>query len=180
MNTVSRSRSTDQRYYGIAEAIVTEVRNDGHVKVTYPWFNEDMVSEWARVAQFFAGPDHGAFFIPEVGSEVVVAFIHGDMRFPVILGGFFNGKDLPPGTDTELDTHVRHRRIQTPSGQRLSFFDPESASATGGIEIENSNGDAITMSTNGTMRLKCSGAFIVEAAVVSLNGRILTPNANPL
>jgi phage baseplate assembly protein gpV len=180
MSATSRSRTTDQRYYGIAEALVTEVRNDGYVKLTYPWFNEDMVSEWARVAQFFAGPDHGAFFIPEVGSEVVVAFIHGDMRFPVVMGGFFNGVDHPPGTSTDLDTHVRHRRIQTPSGQRLSFFDPESAPAVGGIEIHNSNGDFILLSSNGTLRIKCSGALMLEGAVVSINGRIVSPNANPI
>ena len=54
-----RSRSTDKRYYGVAEALVTDVRNDGMVKVTYPWFNDQMESEWCRVMQFFAGPDHG-------------------------------------------------------------------------------------------------------------------------
>ena len=94
MTNRPRSRSADNRFYGVAEALVTAVRNDGMIKVTYPWFNERMESEWARVLQFFAGPGHGAFFIPKVDSEVLVAFIHGDMRMPVVLGGLFNGQEI--------------------------------------------------------------------------------------
>jgi uncharacterized protein involved in type VI secretion and phage assembly len=175
-----RSRSTDNRFYGVAEALVTDVRNDGMVKVTYPWFDDEMESEWARVLQFFAGPGHGSFFIPKVNSEVLVAFIHGDMRFPIVLGGLFNGKDLPPGTGTDLDTHVRHYRIQSPTGHRISMLDPESSGAIGAVIVENSGGDSITMSTNGTMTIKTRGALKLEAAAITLNGRVLAPTMNSI
>ena len=180
MTTRPRSRSTDNRFYGVAEALVTAVRNDGQVKVTYPWFDDLMESEWARVLQFFAGPGHGAFFVPKVNSEVLVAFIHGDMRFPVVLGGLFNGKDLPPGTGTDLDTHVRHYRIQSPKGHRISMLDPEAPGAVGAVVVENSNGDSITMSTNGTMCIKTSGTLKLEGTVITLNGRVLAPSINSI
>ena len=175
-----RSRSTDKRFYGVAEAIVTDVRNDGMVKVLYPWFNDQMESEWCRVMQFFAGPDHGAFFIPKLNSEVLVAFIHGDMRLPVVLGGLFNGQDHPPGTGSNLDTHVRHYRIQSPTGHRISMFDPEAPGAVGAVVVENSNGDSITMSTNGTMCIKTSGVLKLEGSVITINGRVVAPNPNPI
>ena len=179
MTSRPRSRSTDKRFYGVAEALITQVRNDGMVKVEYPWYDGQMESEWCRVLQFFAGPDHGAFFIPKIGSEVLVAFIHGDMRLPVILGGLFNGQDHPPGTGSDLDTHVRHFRIQTPTGHRISMLDPEQPGAVGAVVIENSKGDSITMSTNGTMRIKSSGFLILEGtAGITLNGRVLAPNSN--
>ncbi|MEZ6134619.1 MAG: phage baseplate assembly protein V [Pirellulaceae bacterium] len=176
----SRSRSTDKRYYGVAEALVTDVRNDGKVKLTYPWFNEQMESEWARVVQFFAGPGHGAFFIPKIDSEVLVAFIHGDMRFPVVLGGLFNGQDQPPGTDSDMDTHVRHYRIQSPTGHRISMLDPEQADAVGALIVENSSGDFISMSTNGTMCIKAQGVLKLEAANIIVNGRVVAHNANTI
>jgi uncharacterized protein involved in type VI secretion and phage assembly len=180
MTAYARSRSTDKRFYGVAEALVTDVRNDGQVKVTYPWFDDHMESEWARVVQFFAGPGHGAFFIPRINSEVLVAFIHGDMRFPVVLGGLFNGKDLPPGTGTDLDTHVRHFRIQTPKGHRISMLDPDAPGAVGAVVIENSNGDSISMSTNGTMSISTSGALELQGTVIRLNGRVVAPTMNSI
>jgi len=95
----SRTRSTDQRFYGVAEALVVDNQDpekQGRVKVKFPWFDPDMVSEWCRVSNLYAGNQYGAAFVPEVGDEVLVAFIHGDMRLPIILGGLYNGKDLPP------------------------------------------------------------------------------------
>jgi hypothetical protein len=44
-----RSRSTDRRYYGVVEAIVTDVNDperEGRVKVRYPWFDDRTVSDW--------------------------------------------------------------------------------------------------------------------------------------
>lgn len=99
-SAVSRTRSTDKRFYGVMQGIVTQLNDDlgkeGRVKVQFPWFDDQMETEWCRVRQFYAGNGYGAFFVPEVGDEVLVAFIHGDMRLPVILGGLYNGKDKPP------------------------------------------------------------------------------------
>ena len=64
--------------------------------------------------QFYAGNGYGAFFVPEVGDEVLVAFTHGDMRMPIILGGLYNGVDKPVTyrrvTRSENDPHERPAR----------------------------------------------------------------------
>lgn len=94
-----RAASTDQRFYGVAEALVVDnvdPQKLGRVRVIFPWFDPGMESEWCRVSNLYAGNDYGSAFIPEIGDEVLVAFIHGDMRLPIILGGLYNGKDLPP------------------------------------------------------------------------------------
>lgn len=187
MSLARQALHTDKRFFGVVEGIVAEVRNDGQVKVTYPWLDgsttperAQMVSEWCRVTQFFAGPGHGAFYIPLKGSEVLLGFIHGDMRRPIVLGGLYNGVDNPPGTDTALDTHVRHLRIQSPTGHRISMFDPEQPGAVGAVVIENSNGDLISMSTNGTVRIKAKGALEIEGRSVRINGRIVAPSMNSI
>jgi type VI secretion system VgrG family protein len=72
----------------------------GRVKVKFPWDregrNDDSSSAWVRVAQNHAAGAPG-FFLPEVGDEVIVAFEHGDINRPVVLGSMWNGKDRPPG-----------------------------------------------------------------------------------
>src|SRR5260370_14545893 len=100
MSAVSRTRSTDKRFYGVVQGVVTEVNDaegqEGRVKVQFPWFDDQMETEWCRVRQFYAGNGYGAFFIPDVGDEVLVAFIHGDMRLPIIPCGSYTDHDKAP------------------------------------------------------------------------------------
>lgn len=176
--TTPRSRSTDQRYYGVAEGLVTNVDDPqklGRVKIKLPWFDPDMETEWCRVRQFYAGNDYGAFFIPEVGDEVLVAFIHGDMRLPIILGGLYNGKDKPPsfrqGTTKDeklIRTKGKHEilmddsagkksiKIKTEGGQTVELEDTSNK-----ITIKTKTGQSITIEP---------GKITVEAATIILSG----------
>jgi phage baseplate assembly protein V len=124
MSGVSRTRSTDKRFYGVVQGVVTDLNDsdgkEGRVKVQFPWFDDQMETEWCRVRQFYAGNGYGAFFVPEVGDEVLVAFIHGDMRMPIILGGLYNGKDKPP---THRSADLDQKMIRTKAGHELLFDD---------------------------------------------------------
>jgi uncharacterized protein involved in type VI secretion and phage assembly len=72
--------------------VVTETDLSGRVKVNFPWLGE---SNWARVVFPQWGTAHDAPSA-DVGDEVLVGFIGGDPRAPVILGGLYNGVDEPP------------------------------------------------------------------------------------
>src|SRR6266481_1473344 len=121
---VSRSRSTDKRFYGVVQGIVTEVEDkdgkEGRVKVQFPWFDDQMETEWCRVRQFYAGNGYGAFFIPERGDEVLISFIQGDMRYPVILGGLYNGTDKPP---SHRDDQTHQKLLRTKAGHEFVLDD---------------------------------------------------------
>jgi type VI secretion system secreted protein VgrG len=71
----------------------------GRVKVKFFWdhWNEATpdLSIWARVVQPWAGNGWGTQFIPRVGTEVAVAFMNGDADHPVVLGGLYNGQQMP-------------------------------------------------------------------------------------
>ena len=51
---------------------------------------------WARPLSPFASNGEGIFFPPNIGDEVIVNFIDGDCRYPVILGACHNPKLKPP------------------------------------------------------------------------------------
>ena len=40
--------------------------------------------------------DRGAYVLPEIGDEVLVAFEHGDIRQPIIVGSLWDGAERPP------------------------------------------------------------------------------------
>jgi phage baseplate assembly protein V len=194
--TLARSRSTDQRYYGVYEALVSDVNDpakEGRVKIKMPWFDGEMETEWCRVRQFYAGNGYGAFFIPERGDEVLIAFIQGDMRYPVILGGLYNGTDKPPShrddqTDQKLlrtkaghefvldDSPGKQRvRITTKAGHQFDLSDADkkvTVKTTGGntVTLEDSGGK-ITVRTSGGQSITLTpGTITLSAASIVLSG----------
>ncbi len=79
----------------------------GRVRVRFSWDHErpgiddanvdwSRRSTWLRVAQPWSGAGHGAFFLPRVGSEVLVGYIGGDINRPVIVGALPNSVQPPP------------------------------------------------------------------------------------
>ncbi len=143
LTSVPRSRSCDRRYYGVCEGIVHDVDDPqklGRIKVSFPWFDGDTIVEWCRVMQFYAGGGYGAFFIPEVGDEVAVSFVHGDMRLPIILGGLYNGQDKPSTYRQGDDKN--EKLIRTKGGHQILLND------TGGskqIEVTTAGGHKLDL-----------------------------------
>ena len=62
---------------------------------------------WVRVAEALAGPNWGSLFTPRVGDEVLINFIGNDIDHPVIVGGLYNGEDLPPYS-AGVDSSANH------------------------------------------------------------------------
>ncbi len=72
---------------------------------------------WARVVCPFAGADRGAFLMPDVDDEVLVVFVQGDVRHPLVLGGLWNGSSASPA---DLgDEGNRFKRIRSKNGQKV-------------------------------------------------------------
>lgn len=118
---------------GLVIGQVTDIADpDGmfRVKVSFPWLSDDYESWWARVAQPGAGNARGLAWLPEVGDEVLVAFGHGDVRAPYVIGSLYNGVDAPPEGDQLIDTaagQVVRRVCASRTGHRLVLCDDDSA-----------------------------------------------------
>jgi hypothetical protein len=83
------------------------------VKVKFPWLpkDEDEESFWSAFGIIGGEREFGSFFLPEVDDEVLVDFIEGDIRFPVVIGGVWNGKDEPPELKDDIEVEVEHSII---------------------------------------------------------------------
>lgn len=144
-NALSES-DREGRFYGVTIAEVTNNKDEeglGRVKVKFPWLSDTDESFWARILTPMAGKAYGMYFLPEVGDEVLVAFEHGMIEFPYILGGLWNGKDKPP--DTNSDGKNNKRVIKSRSGNIIRLDDTEGEEK---IEIIDKSGkNSIVIST---------------------------------
>lgn len=136
-------KKEDQTIQGVAVAEVTNNKDPkewGRVKVKYRWRENSPESEWARVAVLAGGKDRGTAWIPEVGDEVLVAFDKGDIDHPFVLGGLWNGVDVPPETNQDGENNTK--LIRTRSGHQVKFFDKDLEQS---IEIKTQGGHVLLM-----------------------------------
>lgn len=115
-----------RRIPGVVVGIVTNNQDPdgmGRVRVRFPWRDDTDESFWARVATVMAGPDRGTYFLPEVDDEVLVAFDHGGIHHPYVIGTLWNGKDKPPETNDDGKNNIRV--IKSRSGHVIRLNDED-------------------------------------------------------
>lgn len=117
---------SDSRIYGVVVGIVTNNKDTeklGRVKIKIPRLSGEDESNWARVISFMAGKERGAFFLPEVDDEVLVAFEYGDINMPYVIGSLWNGKDVPPENNSDGKNNIR--MIRSRSGHVITLDDSD-------------------------------------------------------
>lgn len=114
----------EKRTYGVAAGLVTNNQDpdgSGRVRLKFPWLSDDNETGWVRIATLMAGGQRGSFFLPEVGDEALVAFEHGDINRPYVIGFLWNGVDKPPGDNSDGKNNIR--KITSRSGHEIIFND---------------------------------------------------------
>lgn len=174
--------AVEPRVYGVAIGLVinnVDTTGGARVQVQLPWMPG--YEPWARVAAMSAGSKRGAFFIPQVGDEVLVAFNHGDVRDPYVIGSLWNGQDGPP-SDSPMDA-ISKRVIKTPAGHEVVLDDLRQSvtikTNTGQqvtmeaskIELATAGGTAkVTLETSGQVSITGSVGIELKAPKITLDG----------
>lgn len=135
---------SDNLMYGLTLGIVSNTEDPdglGRIKVKLPLRDDsETESAWARVIVPFAGKEMGAYLIPDVGDEVIVAFIGGQLEKPLIVGGVWSKNVKPPMGNEEGKNLTK--MIKTKSGHELTFFDEKDK---GKITLKSSKGYLVEM-----------------------------------
>lgn len=181
-SALAEPASEERRFYGVAVGLVTndvDLTGDARVQVSLPWLPG--YEPWARVAVPLAGSDRGTFMIPKSGDEVLVAFAHGDVREPYVIGSLWNGQDGPPvdsptdattklvirtraGHEIELDDVAQSISVTTSSGHTMSMEQDK-------VELATTGGSAkVTLATSGEVTLEGSVSITLKAPRIAIEG----------
>jgi uncharacterized protein involved in type VI secretion and phage assembly len=118
-----------------------------------------------------AGANKGAYFLPEIGDEVLVAFEHGDLSSPVVLGSLWNGKAPPP--EKNIDGLNNIRLIKTKSGHTLTFDDTTGQEK---IVIQDMAGSQVTLNGDGTVTISARQGLTLQATNGNLTLEAMSGN----
>lgn len=149
---------------GLHIGLVTQLDQDPEsqykIKVSIPEMAAAEDGFWARLSHFYGSNGAGAFFIPEIGDEVVLGFFNDDPAHPVILGSLYSSKNLSPYELTaanntkalvtrskmkvEFDEEKKSIRLLTPGNNTLTISDDSK-----GITLEDQHQNTLTLDANG-------------------------------
>lgn len=175
-------RAADGFPRGLAFGIVTDNEDPeglARVRVKLDLHGEGQSSFWARIATPMAGPEMGFYALPEVDDEVLVAFIAEDASHPVVLGGVWNGRRVPPEAN---DGQNDRRLFRSRSGHELRFDDgaepeielrlkdgPRVHLTPDVALLEDANGNKVEIAASGTITIEASQAIELKAPQVKID-----------
>jgi len=206
LDTVEETISAIQRkFYGVAVGRVINLLDPmtlGRVQVQLPFIDSVDLSPWARVATPMAGFGHGYYFIPNLMDEVLVAFEHGDISAPYIIGSLWNATAPPPMPSPvpqirTIRTLVGNQIVfteapptvtiqsgptppvtipapPTPAGPPTIILSPTGVQIIFGLNIINMTPDGITITGTPNLNLVATAALNITAPTVTINGAAAT------
>jgi phage protein D len=189
------------RIPGVVSATVVDVRDpleQGRVQVLFDWMSgpDPVLSPFIRCVHFGVFEGAGTLFVPEEGTEVLVAFEQGDPSKPYVIGSLYNA-EFEAGASPELIDEatglVNERRISSRFLHNITFYDSEEQQGIliqtgdevagiflnaeeqvisiynldGGIEI---SGMDIMISAEGDLSLESVGELSLTGASITIEG----------
>jgi uncharacterized protein involved in type VI secretion and phage assembly len=187
-----RNDGSDPGYFGVYPAIVTDLVDPdslGRVQVRFPWLGstgDQDVRAWATLCTPYADDEQGFLMLPEVDSQVVVAFEAGNLRRPYVVGAVWNGRASLPHPP-EAANNIR--LLRTRADSRVEFDDTPGAekvtisTQSGHRVVLDNSAQEVTVEHSGgcTVRLTMTAVEVnanvsvdVTASMVSVNAPIST------
>lgn len=105
---------------GIVKKLDEDPEGQYKIQVSIPVLQAETDGVWARLANFYGSTGVGAFFIPEIGDEVVIGYLNSDPSHPVVLGSLYSSQRKPP---YELTAENFIKAIVTKGLLKIEFDD---------------------------------------------------------
>ncbi len=166
---------------GIVQKLDGDPDGELRIQVQCPLLGDDAQFLWARLATFYGLDQYGAFFIPEIGSEVILGFINNDPRFPVVLGCLYSSKNAAPYELTadnytkaivtkgllklEFDDEKMITTLETPGGNKIIISDEDKS-----IVITDQNSNKVELNSDGITLDSPKDITISSQAKITMSG----------
>jgi Rhs element Vgr protein len=150
-------------FNGTVKKMFDDPDSQYRILVDVPLFDTNGAGIWARLSNFYSTSGAGAFFLPEVGDEVILGFLNEDPRYPVILGSMYSSSKIKPfaglapnekntikaivsksGISVEFDDENKIWTVATPNKNTIIISDKDKK-----ITINDENKNSIVMSSSG-------------------------------
>ncbi len=184
-------RESTERLFGVYAAVVRQAddpENKGRIRVACSAIASDYLSDWIQVVQADAGSDHGAYFIPEQDDQVIIAFLNGIPRTPIVLGSIYSATKMPvmarsatsvpryfvtPGGHMIVMEDKTGRRIEivdgTGSNSVLIDTEKNTIKIKASADVEIDAGANLKLSASGNVTISASGSVDVSGTTINLN-----------
>jgi Rhs element Vgr protein len=169
-------------HVGVVKKLDADPESQYRVQVSIPEMSAETDAFWARLTNFYSSNSFGAFFIPEIGDEVVLGFFNDDPSHPVILGSLYSSKNVPPYSleaanntkaivtrtkmKVEFDEEKKIITIITPGTNKIVISDEGKS-----ILLQDQNNNKVTLDSAGItldspkdITLKATGKIVLNAS----------------
>ena len=169
-----RTGELSQKYFGHYLATVVDVNDPeklGRIRVQADQFTDSMDQPiWASISRPAAGNQQGVFFTPKSGDQVILGFISGDVREPMVMGYAHSTQNQPAAI-----VGTQQHGIVTTIGSVV--FDEQSRSIT--VTFAGPVPSTITLTSAG-INIQGGGTINIQAPNVVINGRLVAPQTRPI
>ncbi|WP_430406310.1 type VI secretion system tip protein VgrG [Fluviicola sp.] len=149
-------------HIGVVRKIDGDPAKEYRIQVEIPLLNADKNLVWARLSNFWSSKSFGAFFIPNIGDEVVLGFLNNDPTYPIILGSMYSSANAAPleidtknpiqlmqtknGIKFEMDDENKVVTVNTPGANKMVLSDKDKS-----VTLADQNGNKIVLSDSGIL-----------------------------
>jgi phage baseplate assembly protein V len=158
---------------------VTDNKDDkklGRVKVLLDIMGENINTDWIPVLSLYAGNEYGAYFIPEINDQVIVAFMDEKFMNGVVLGSIWSQVNKPPKSgensraDFNQDGKNNLKFIKSRSGHKIILDDSDGDEKIQIIASDNktrfefsAKQKTINLNTDKDIKIEAKGKISIKA-----------------
>lgn len=147
----------------------------GRVRVQLDLLSPGCVSPWYPMGGRWTGGGQGLWSLPDIGTQVLVAFPDGDKSRGIVLGSLYDEKHLPPETSSEKKAdsmllQTRSHRIEITDDSGKEGISIESAAGKMRCVLDKKNGIQIANEL-GNIKINCRKLKTASGNNVELNGK---------
>jgi hypothetical protein len=173
---------------------VADPEKRGRVKILVPGLTATSTT-WAEPVGLpgAGGPGQGEFSVPPVGATVLVGFLLGDLDSPVFWSGPYARDEQPERAREVPASEVAKLFVKETPTFEISIDETEDRKllrirnkvSNDVIEMNAADGPAgkshtISIQASTSLSIKALGAIEIDAAVVQIKGRLVTPGTRPI